>query len=316
MKYTAISITFFTVFSLCNFAHALKPLKINDGQYVTYDASFLAGSSASTLIFLPGINRALDNRDAFIQQLKHQKKFNFVSYHTSLHPESLALIPTTQTAYFKLKDVTAQDLADEATTLVEKLKIKNPIFISLSYSSVIANKLAQMNTESIIIEVAPMIRFDEADPEGSQTLSFWKNWFNLFPGVGSIWTKSLLHQAYSHYWSQRVEELAQEDEKYQDPAYKALVVQGYTQLSIAADGFDYRQQELANSAKRYFILADNEEENRAKLQYELIEKYNSATEQETSPYIIKDSGHIIPSEQPKQYLSILRQILKIEGLIN
>ena len=44
--------------------------------------------------------RALDDRDHVIQLLKRQKKFNFISYHSSLHPESLLLIPENEKPNF------------------------------------------------------------------------------------------------------------------------------------------------------------------------------------------------------------------------
>ncbi len=225
---------------------------------------------------LPGINRALDARDAAIKQMTKQKKFNFVSYHTSLHPESLKLIPANEHAYFESKDVSTLDLANETLSLVKKLKIRHPVYVSLSYSSAIAAEIAKLKSTKLIIEVAPMIRFDESDPEGSQGVAFWKDWFSLFPGMGSIWTKTFLKQAYNRYWSGRVDEMLADEES---KDLRELMIQGYSQLSLAVDGFDYREQNFSASPLRHFILAEKEDEVRADFQRDAIDIYQQATAQ-------------------------------------
>ncbi len=293
-------------------ANALQSLKIANGQYLAFESYSAAGPEAPTLIMLPGINRALDSRDAVIKQMMRQKKFNFVTYHTSLHPESLKLIPQNEFAYFEKSDVSISDLANESLILVKKLKIKNPVFVSLSYSSVISSQLAKMNVTKLIIEVAPMIRFDESDPEGSQGAAFWKNWFSLFPGMGEIWANNFLKQAYARYWSVRVDEMLQEET---NKDLRDLMIKAYSQLSIAADGFDYREQDFSNSPIRHFIVADKEDEVRADFQRDAIEIYQQAAQTENIVITVKDAGHIVPSEQPQQYIDALRKILKSEGLI-
>ena len=291
---------------------ALESLKMASGHYLAYETYQGAGPEAATLVLLPGINRALDQRDQVIKQMSKQKKFNFISYHSGLHPESLLLIPRTEAAFFKQQNVTLKDLAREAITLIKKLKIKNPVFVSLSYSSAISTELSKLMKTAFIIEVAPMIRFDESDPQGSQTLSFWKTWLDLFP-LGSAWSDTFMKQAYSQYWSSRVDEMLVDSE---DKSQRGIMIQAYSQLSLAIEGFDYRQQDFSKTAKRYYLFAENEDPDRADLQQQALVENNQQTGLQATSFVISDSGHVIPTEQPQQYINTLRKILKTEGLIN
>ncbi len=317
MKLKLISLPIVVLF-LSNIAIAsdsLQALKVASGHYIAFEKHEVSNLEAPTLILLPGINRALDSRDEFIQILKRQRTFNFVTLHSSLHPESVQLIPASETPYFQLGDVSAVDLANEVLVLVKKLKIKNPVFVSLSYSSLISSELAKLTKSGFIIEAAPMIRYDESDLSGSQTVTFWKNWFNAFPVVGGAWSNAFLKQTYGRYWAAKVDQQLEE----MDPALSARrshFIQGYTQLSLAADGFDYREQNLKVGLKRYFILAEMEEPTRAEFQSDAILQYQNERQVSDNVFVIKDSGHIIPSDEPKQYIETLRKILKLEALLN
>ncbi|MBC7421399.1 MAG: hypothetical protein H7328_11785 [Bdellovibrio sp.] len=52
-----------------------------------------------------------------------------------------------------------------------------------------------------------------------------------------------------------------------------VLTMGHTQLFLAVDGFDYRNQDFSTGAKGYFILLNNEEPTQFSLQNEAIEKY-------------------------------------------
>ncbi|MBC7741979.1 MAG: hypothetical protein H7061_07275 [Bdellovibrionaceae bacterium] len=86
-------------------------------------------------------------------------------------------------------------------------------------------ELAKNYKFQFIIETAPMIRFHESDPEGSQTAAICKNWLSLYPGFGSILSRTLLKQAYGQYWSAKVDKMISENPRYQQiPNFKNLMI--------------------------------------------------------------------------------------------
>ena len=293
---------------LCLNALALESLKIENGRYVAVENNLL-DRSKPTLIFLPGINRGLDARDEFLQMAK-KDHLNFISIHFSLHPESVLMIPENEMPYFKLHIMGAKDLANEVYAVIKKYKIAKPIIVGLSYSSVITSELAKSGKLKLIIETAPMMRFDESDPSGAQLTSFWKDYLGLNPVFGAQLQDYFLQQVYEKYWSQQIDAILKQYPSYRDNlTVKLNLVSAYAKLSIAVDGFDFSSQDFSTGTKRFFILGEQEEQNRFELQQAAVAKYEEQSGDQDSSYVIPGAGHIIPSDAPKDYLKLIKKVI-------
>ncbi len=305
IKYTILLVLF------CTNALALETLKIENGRYVTLENN-LTDRSQPALIFLPGINRALDERDSFIQLAK-KAKINFVSIHFSLHPESVLSIPANETPYFKLNAMRAKDLADEVRFVIKKYKIAKPIIIGLSYSSVVTSELVASGKFPLVVETAPMIRYDESDPTGAQTTSFWKDYLGLYPVYGTIWQNLFLTQVYEKYWTDKVDKILEQYPDFEgDAVAKSNLVSAYASLSIVVDGFDFSTQDFTTGTKRLFILGTEEDAHRYELQQSAIELYETQSGEQNSWVLVKGAGHIVPSDNPKAYLRLMKKLIVIK----
>lgn len=288
---------------------ALESLKIGEGRYVAIENNIL-DAKKPTLVFLPGINRGLDARDEFIKLAK-KAKVNFVSLHFSLHPESVMLIPQGEIPYLDLHRTTSADLADEVLAVISAYKIQKPVVVGLSYSSTVTTELAASGKLPLVIEAAPMIRFDESDPSGSQVSNFWKNYFDLIPG-GAFYKDLFLQNIYTQYWSTQADKnLSGYPDIQGDYKLRSRIISGYVSLSIAADGFDFSKQDFTSGTKRLFILGQNELEQRAELQQAAISLYEKQTGYRKTQIVVPNAGHIIPSDAPQAYLNLMKQILKL-----
>lgn len=306
MSISGLFLAVITFFSINSFAQAeagkLKSFKVKTGQYIAFE-SHIVDKEKATLILLPGINRGLDSRDEAIR-LAHKMKLNFVSLHFSLHPESLLKIPVGETPAFKLQSYSSSTLAQEVDALITGLKIYKPIIVSLSYSSTVSSELAKSGKYPLIIETAPMIRFDESDPQGGAVTEYWVNFFNLNPFLGPFVSMYFIKNTYSQYWSSKLSSIL---ESYPETEpVKSLMVSAYTELSYAAHGFDFRKQKFDSNTVRFFILGEQELEGRLKLQQEAIALYQGQTARTDVSVIIPKAGHIIPSDSPEVYLQILK----------
>lgn len=282
----------------------LKSFKVKNGQYVAYQ-SHIVDSAKATLIFLPGINRGLDSRDEVIRHARAMK-LNFVSLHFSLHPESLLKIPANETPAYKFQSYSTATLANEVDALITSLKINKPIIVGLSYSSTVTSELAKSGKYPLIIETAPMIRFDESNPEGGAVTEYWTNFFNLNPFLGPFFSAYFIKSTYTQYWNERLPSIL---ESYPETKpIESLMVSAYTELSYIAHGFDFRKQKFNVNTVRFFILGAEELEHRLALQYESVSIYQKATARTDSSVTIPNAGHIIPSDVPAMYLDILKTI--------
>ena len=247
--------SFILILITSSIAFSMDILTMGSGHYMSVE-SHLTQDNKPVFILLPGLYRALDMRDEFIQKAKKQK-LNFVSIHTSLHPDSIKEIPSDESPYFLSHKVTAKDLANEVEAVIAYYKIANPIIVSLSYSSVISTELAQTGKYPLIIETAPMIRSDESNPSGGQLTEFWKNYLSLIPAFGSFWRDTYLNQIYTAYWKQELGNIIFKYPEFKTPEQQSLLVKSFTALSVIADGFDYSTQEFTFLEKTKTLTALN-----------------------------------------------------------
>lgn len=280
----------------------LKSFKVKNGQYIAYE-SHIVDQDKATLILLPGINRGLDSRDEVIRMAR-EMNLNFVSLHFSLQPESLLKIPAGESPAFKIQSFSSANLANEVDALIVGLKLNKPIIVSLSYSSSVSSELAKTGKYPVVIETAPMIRYDEADPQGASVTEFYTSFFNLNPFVGPFFSSYFIKNSYNQYWSSKLPSILKSYPE-TEPV-KALMVEAYTELSYAVHGFDYRKQTFNPNVFRFFILGQNELEGRLKLQLEAVNLVESKLGAKNPSVIIPNAGHVVPSDAPEAYLQTLK----------
>jgi pimeloyl-ACP methyl ester carboxylesterase len=288
-------------------AWALESFKMGPGRYVTVE-SHIVNPNDKVLILLPGVYRGFDSRDIFIQTAVKQN-FNFISLNYSLQPESLRLLKNGEAPYFENHHYTREDLANEVRAVLKKYKIQKPVLAGTSYSSSISTELVKKDHFDLVIETSPMMRFDETDPETVAIMTYWKNWLKLNPFVGEELARNYLLNCFNSYWAPKVDDLLKTYPQYRKPGFREMMIAGYSQMSLLAEGFDFADQNL-RAANRYFILGENEDPNRFKLQLETIAKYEKLNGQNARSVVVKDAGHVVQNDAPVVYLELLRKLLR------
>jgi hypothetical protein len=293
-------------FLFCSSGWSLESIKLAPGRYITVENNIL-NPREKVLVMLPGVYRGFDSRDEVIKMAKKQK-LNFISLNYSLQPESLLLISPNERPYFETHSYQRSDLANEVLAVIQEYKIERPILVSLSYSASITSELLKNNNFELVIETSPMMRFDESDPQSVAILTFWKNWLSFNPYIGKELARSYLLNSFRTYWAPRVDDLLKKYPQYHKTGFREVMISGYANMSIVAEGFDFTNQDLTKS-RRYFILGEAEEKERFELQLKAVKAYENITGQKNASIIVKGSGHVIPKDAPQVYLDLLRKLV-------
>lgn len=279
-------------------------IPLNTGLVISYEAS-ISTPAKPVLIFLPGIYRGLTSQDEFIKQIS-KTNLNWVTFHYSLQPEShIHSKNVNPTSAFEKVDL--KELSLEPYILTQALKIQNPIFVSLSYSSLISSTWSKQYIPWLV-EVSPMARFDEQNPGFSAYGQAWESWMKLIPFWGSVVTGTTKEVAYYNYWTLMVQGLRTTKPELNNPAFFSQAVSGYVRMSKIAEGFDFRKQNFNLTPNRVFVLAEKEDSYRSQLQKEAIAIYQKQTGKSAYIFMLKDAGHIIPMDSPTAYLQVLNSI--------
>ena len=254
-----------------------------------------------TLILLPGIFRGFLPSEEILTVLS-RRKLNWIAWHSSRHPESI-LHGTHNPA---IRQVSSQTLAMEISNLKEALKIKKPILVSLSYSASIIPYISS-HEFPVVIETAPMGTALENNPP-SPYYESWRQWMGMFPIFGNMVVQSQEYWAYRGYWLQQTANLIKTHPRYEEK--QSAIAEGLAQLAYAGRGFDLRQQDFAKGPKRFWILGKKENRTRRAIQNQAIKLYEQQTGHENSAYEIEDAGHVIPNENPVEYVKVLSQLVQ------
>jgi pimeloyl-ACP methyl ester carboxylesterase len=182
------------------------------------------------------------------------------------------------------------------------------VLVGTSYSASVTTQLLKKDHFDLVVETAPMMRFDETDPQTVAILNFWKNWLRMNPFAGEALARQYLLNSFSSYWIPRVDDLLKTYPQYRKPGLKEKMVMGYSHMSLLAEGFDFSEQDLT-AARRFFIFGENEEEGRLKLQLKVAKQYQQLTGDKNSSVVVKGSGHVVPNDAPEQYLKLLKDLL-------
>lgn len=295
-------------FSTVVFAQQALPLSHH--RVLSYE-SFKADQPGPVFIFLPGIYRGFSADEEFAKLLKEQD-IPFVTIHFAEHPHSVALTGA-ETPDFSQTDATA--LADEVRMIAQELKIKKPIPVTLSFSSVVTAHL-DTNVFPIVIETSPIGKdTDGLPPAVAAYYEYLRSWMQLFPFYGEVWLKQMKEDQLRKHWGPWIDRYAEQLPILKQPDYRERAIQGYMALSASAEAFDLRKQDFTKGPQRFFILGENEEETRKKIQQEALVIYEKATGHPPSVVVIPGAGHEVPVHQPKAFVDVILQLRKAVSLV-
>lgn len=279
-------------------------LRLGSGKVLAYE-QYIKNPEAPTLVLLPGVNRALTMEDSSVRVLS-EKGWNLLLPSLSAHPLSVRGLEKSETPYFLFNNrIRSKNFAEDVSALVNQLKVKNAVPVSLSYTSSVA---AFLDTKKFphIIETVPMGVSTEADPESAKNAELWEGWMRLNPFMASIWIRQARDLAYSTFWGQVVDaNLKADPNVYGEKPRVSDVKAGYVTIARAAEDFDFPQWDFQQEARtRDFILAENEDIHRLQNQIAVIKKYK-VTGKPLRVVVVARSGHVLPSDRPYAYSTVI-----------
>lgn len=305
----------FVIFALLilfdSFSFAVEKLdflEVAKGHHVAYDAQIF-DSNEPTLILLPGIFRGLERKDIFIKKLI-ENRINFVTIHFSTQPQSVATYAPQKRLHFDgAPKISSEMFAREVEEVVKYLKVRKPLAISLSYSASISQYL-DPKIFDLVLETAPIGRFDENDPESAELFKSWQSWLRLFPIWGPIAAEKMKDGAYRTYWSRVAKQYAVRDSRLNNSESLTRLTEGYMTMAKAVESFDLRTQNFVGTPYRLFILGANEEPKRREIQNEAVAIFRKLIDPKAQIAVIPGAGHVVPNDQPDLYLRVLNQVLE------
>lgn len=293
------------VFVSLPFAQAeVRYLNMDSGKVMAYE--FVGHSVTNpTLILLPGVNRSLGSQDRAVQLLL-QQGWNVLLPSLPAHPLSIAGLKKNETPYFTLStQIRVQDYAQDMETLVDTLKIKNVVPVSLSYSSAIG---AYLNPKKFprVIDTVPLVIATETNPESAAQAKRLEDLAMLNPFLGPFWVRNFRDQAYYNHWSQTVNANIQADPSfYGDNPRVSDIKSGYVSIARAVEDFNFAEKDFsADSQWRDFVFAGQEEPLRLQNQILVLKNY-IASGKPCRIVVIEKSGHVLPSDMPTAYALVI-----------
>lgn len=280
------------------------PLELNTNQVVHIEVIPPQKPELATFALLPGINRALLSSDSAVQRIK-ALGYGVIILGFSPQPLSITLLNDQKIPYFLKNQMSLADLARESEAALrwaqQQYSLKTVVPVSLSFSGAVSTSLKD---HSLVIDVVPMTSNAATNPEVEQmrqgflALEFW----NPFLKAANRLT---LDNLYRFNWSKKVSELAEVFGF--DPSQHSLMVEGYTTLSRASEGFEWNEQIDSKDTKtrRVFVLAQNESPSLLESQISAFKKLKTK-----APLLVmvEGSGHVLPSERPSAYARILSEV--------
>lgn len=258
-------------------------------------------ADAVTFLFLPGVNRSVLVEEDTVQALI-AKGYGAVTFNFSTQPLSLALLAPIERPYFRDNELTLKDFAEETEALARRLRsdygMAKIIPVSLSYSGAVSLYLKDF---PLVIETAPMTSNAAANPqaEAFRQSVIASQIFNPFFGPTIV--RTTMDNVYRANWSQQVSALAQQFGFVETPD----MVEGYTMMSRAAEAFSWQTAGVEVQGRRVFLVAENEAEALKQDQLKTFDNLDLTNEL----IVIKNSGHVIPFDQPGVYAETLDKIV-------
>lgn len=284
---------------------AVKPVtvtqKLGPGRNVVVQIAE-AQPGKPTFLFLPGVNRGLLLEEPAAQELLKNGN-GVVAFNFSVQPLSLATLPRGEKAGFYDMNVDLRSLADEAhgvaKAIAAQYRIRNLVPVTLSYTGAVSSELKL----PLVVDAVPLTSMAAFSPELAQYRSWLKAaelWNPVFgPGI----TRASLDAAYRTQWVKQVDAVTRQFSLPRER--RDEMVDGYIRLSRATEGFEWKNK--GDRAKRAFILAAKENPVLLRHQVEVVRE-RLANGSGESVFLVQESGHIVPAEQPATYAKILELV--------
>lgn len=287
-----------------NDAQALQ-LRLGNGRVVYFEYLKPTKKGATTFLLMPGMNRSLLISEAGPQALA-KKGYGIAAMNFSVQPFSVNLLEKNETPFFMKQSPSLQDLALEVDELGKVLKEQyqadTVIPVSLSYSGAVSPFLKSF---PVVIDAVPLTSGPAQNAQLEQyrqSLKMGEMWNPIFgPGI----TRTLLDQAYRKKWADQVTSIAKQF-GFSEQRYDQMV-EGYTVLSRATEGYEWNVQALAKDVHRVFVFAADEDKGLFAHQVKtFLQIYKQ--DEKSLLFLVKDSGHLIPGDQPEAFANILEMI--------
>lgn len=255
-------------------------------------------SGRPLVLMLPGVNRGLKLDEPAAQALM-KRGIGVATFNFSVQPASVAHLDQGTKPWFRDHVVTLHDLADEvhfiARYLSERYRNTEVVPVTLSYSGTLSTQLEFAN----LVDTVPLTSMAAFSPQ----LEAYKNWLKagelLNPIFGPVITRQWLDAAYRMQWQTMVNALSTQPDF---PAYrKGDMVEGYLQMSRATENYEWQDE---GHSRHDFILAAGESASLLRHQVEVV----SARLAKGLPervFVVAQSGHIIPADQPEAYARVM-----------
>lgn len=281
-------------------------LKLESGRNVFYTYQEVDPKS-TTLVFLPGLNRSVPTDYTALKKLK-KMNYNILTFATSSHWESLLNLDQNEKPFFQRR----KDLPDPAVfqeemqRLIIELKIKKPVLVGLSFSSVM---LPQSGYP--MIYAAPLVRPAESNPQGYAQAKAWESVLAMNPILGPSMIRQFRDSGYRQYWQKVTDANLQSDTNAYEGLAQNLVVDSYVSISQSTEKFDLVETLQQDKGPHLFILAEHESQVRLKGQIEAIESALNKS-QRVRLLIVKNAKHNVFQSNPAASVTALTYFLKSE----
>lgn len=280
--------------------------KMSQSRLISFELVRAKNSELPTLLFMPGVNRSLLANDEALERLAEQG-FGIVTMNFSTQPFSVSALPKSVIPDFKNRTYTFEDLNAEVVALSNELKknfeIKTIIPVSISFSSAASSTLQSF---PFIIDAVPMTSSAAVNPELEAYIAYLRSTEIFNPVFGPGITRSLLDQAYAQKWREQVDSIVEDFGL--NSERKADMIEGYSVSSRASEGFKWDLAKTSKDTRRVFIFARNDSPTLLKSQLQLFLKAMETTPNALA-FVINESGHVVPNEQPEAYANVLTYLL-------
>lgn len=258
-----------------------------------------------TFLLLPGVNRSFSMDEPAVQLLGKMGN-GVITFDFSTQPLSVVHLSKNVTPHFEKTGVTLESLAKEVESLIATFKLRGVekiIPVSLSFSGAVTPYLKGL---PLIIETTPMTSAAAATPELDNNIQKLKSLELFNPFLGPVINRSLLDSSYRRQWSQQVDNIIKHYNLPEDS--RNSMIEGYLSMSRAAEGFDWKNVELPKNTRRAFLVAENESPPLLRNQLETYLRLSKAN-RNVILFMVRGSGHLLPSDQPLAYGILLSNVL-------
>ena len=280
-------------------AHLMAiPMENEAGRVMFVEAVAPANPELPMLLLMPGMNRAGKLSDPSAIALI-SAGYGVAEMSFSVHPYSVAMLPKGTEPFFKNRQPTLQDLANEvdrvATVLTEQMSLKNVVPVSLSFSGALSPLLKGY---PLIIETVPMTSERAVNTEGAKYRDSLKAGELFNPFFGPSVSRYMMDQAYQTKWIEQAKTMIAQ---FGLPAARLQdMVDGYSAMSRAAEDASWANVKLPKETKRVFILALGEGPELLMNQVQTLKRLMSDG-QNLTIIAIGDAGHIVHVDQPRAF---------------